>query len=60
MDEIEKNDLHTFRLQDLFDKRYVSLEKFTPIERIVFGAVGLMLSTLLVGLIYSAFHFPHV
>lgn len=50
MDDQDKDDLRTFRLQDIFDKRYAKRGEVALIRAIVFGAVGLILSSVMVGI----------
>ena len=39
------------QLASVGDARYVSLNRYTPVERVVYGVVGLMMTALIVALI---------
>lgn len=39
------------RIEKLITERYVTIQEFEPIRKIVYGVVGLILTTVLVGLI---------
>lgn len=45
MNDQDQDDLHTFRLQDIFDKRYASKSEVRFIRAIVFGGVTLLLTS---------------
>jgi hypothetical protein len=47
MDDKDKEDLQTFRLQNVFDLRYAKKEEVFLIRTIVFGAVGLILTSVM-------------
>jgi hypothetical protein len=44
----EKDELHTFRLQNLFDRRYAKVDEVRIIRALVFGFVGLILTAVVV------------
>ena len=39
------------QLANVGDARYVSLNRYTPVERVVYGVVGLMMTALIVALV---------
>jgi hypothetical protein len=53
----DKDDLTTFRFQDLFDKRYAQKSEVVLLRTIIFSAIGLILSSVIVGIIGADIHF---
>ncbi len=58
-DEKDKNELQAFKLQDLFDKRYVLQEgDYKLIKALVIGLAGLILSGVVTAALAWLLHAP--
>jgi uncharacterized membrane protein len=57
MEEKDQKELDDFRMKDIFDLRYVKKEgTYQLILTLVFGFVGLIVSSFVVGLLAVVFH----
>lgn len=48
-----------FRLQSLFDMRYASKDEVKIIRALVFGFVGLILTSVVLGILYGVLNLAH-
>jgi hypothetical protein len=56
MKHTDHDELQHFRLQDLFDKRYAMKDEMRIIRALVFGAVGLILTAVIVTALTTVLH----